>query len=312
MIKATPLGVRSRAEPEPVHDRGVMDARLPNCGGEIGHVSERVGRTVSQERPQVSADTAQHVALKLSGIECSFGGVQAVAGVSFDVMDGEFVGLIGPNGAGKSTLLDCVSGLNRSYRGRVVWDGRDITRWPLHRVAQAGLVRTFQVPRLFRRMTALSNVMVGPRNQLGENLGAVISGSWRRQESELLAEAYRTLRRFDLSYVANNYGSDLSGGQERLLELCRAIMFRPRMLLLDEPFAGVSPTNRRRLADLLTGVWRDEKVTIVMVEHRLEWIEELCNRILVMANGTLIAQGSMADVRKNREVVDSYLGGALE
>jgi ABC-type branched-subunit amino acid transport system ATPase component len=253
--------------------------------------------------------TITGMALRLQDIRCAYGGVQAVAGVSLDIPDGAFVGLIGPNGAGKSTLLDCVSGFNRSYTGRVFYRDLDITRWAPHRIASESLIRTFQSPRLFRNMTVMSNLMTAPPDQRGEKLGGVLTGSWRTQESMSLARARSIISSFSLDRVADNYCTELSGGQERIVELARTLMTGCKAVLLDEPFAGVSPANRKRLADHLNDMWQRHGVTIVMVEHRLEWIEELCSSVYVMANGQILAQGTMSELRKNRQVLDAYLGG---
>ena len=251
-------------------------------------------------------------ALRVADVECAFGGVQAVRGVSFDVAQGSFVGLIGPNGAGKSTLLDCISGRNRSYHGRVSALGTDISRLPLHEVAKRGVVRTFQVARPFGRLTVVSNLMFGPRDQRGERLDRALIGGWRSQERTLLARARSTMDVFGLAAVENNYGAELSGGQERLVELSRAVLCQPRILLLDEPFAGVSPVNRQRLADLLKTLVTESGMTILMVEHRLEWVERLCSRILVMVEGGLILEGTLAEIRSNQRVIEAYLGTSTE
>ncbi len=252
---------------------------------------------------------AAGTALRLENIRCAYGGVQAVAGVSFEIPEGAFVGLIGPNGAGKSTLLDCISGFNRSYTGKVFYDGHEITRWAPHRIASRSLIRTFQTPRLFRNMTVLSNLMAAPPRQRGETLLGVLRGSWRSEESKSLAKARSVIASFSLDRVSDNYCSELSGGQERIVELARTLMTECKVILLDEPFAGVSPANRTRLADHLADLWRIHGVTIIMVEHRLEWIDQLCNSVYVMASGQILAQGSMSELRKNRQVLDAYLGG---
>ncbi|MHB8630349.1 MAG: ABC transporter ATP-binding protein [Candidatus Limnocylindria bacterium] len=246
--------------------------------------------------------------LRVRGVTHSYGGVQAVAGVDLDVEAGTFVGLIGPNGAGKTTLLDCISGAVRPAGGTVVFGGTDVTGRSLHDIARLGLVRTFQTARVFGRMTVLSNLMSAPPGQRGERLWNAVFGGWRAAEAAQLTDARRMLTRFDIGEAADQYGGALSGGQRRLTELSRSLMVGPRALLLDEPFAGVSPTNRRRLATHLQALSGDHGITVLMVEHRLELVEELCQRIVVMAEGRVIAQGSMADLRRNATVVAAYLG----
>lgn len=247
-------------------------------------------------------------ALEVQGLSCGFGGVQAVNGVSLQIPEGAFVGLIGPNGAGKSTLLDCISGLNRSYSGRVLFKGRDISRWAPNKIAGLSLGRSFQTTRLFSQLTAMSNLMAAPRGQTGERLVPAVIGSWRQEEARHVKRAWGTLGLFDLRKRANNYAAELSGGERRLVELSRILMFEPTALLLDEPFAGVSPSNRGYLASQLEALWREHGVTILMIEHRLEWIEQLTRHAYVMAQGRIIAQGTMAALRKDRAVVESYLG----
>ncbi len=247
-------------------------------------------------------------ALRVESVSCSYDGLQAVRQVTLEVPQGSFFGLIGPNGAGKSTLLDCISGVNVGYEGRVFLDGADVTRLPLQRMAERGLGRTFQTARVFRRMSVLSNLMVAARHPVGEGLAASLFGTWKADEERNLARAWTILRFFDLAHIADNWGSELSGGQERLIELSRILMSHPRVVLLDEPFAGVSPVNRAKLANQLRQLSMDTGVTILMVEHRLEWVENLCETVFVMAEGKLIAQGTLAQLRSERAVIDSYLG----
>jgi branched-chain amino acid transport system ATP-binding protein len=250
-------------------------------------------------------------AITVENLSCSFGGLQAVNGANLVAAPGTFLGLIGPNGAGKTTLIDCISGFNRTYRGTVKFLGHDITHSSPDDVARTGLVRTFQRPQLFGRLTVLSNLMASPLHQRGESIVRAIVGGWRSEERELLDRAWEVLEYFNLERVAQNYCSELSGGQERLVELARIMMFRPKAILLDEPFAGVSPTNRKLLGERLRTMSRERGITIVMVEHRLQMVEELCDSIAFMANGRVIAEGSLLELRQMREVVDSYLGESL-
>lgn len=246
--------------------------------------------------------------LSARGVAHSYGGVQAVRGVDLDVRAGEFIGLIGPNGAGKTTFLDCISGAVRPRAGRIVFRGIDVTGRSLHSVARLGLVRTFQTARIFARMTVLSNLMAAPAGQRGEGLLAAVLGGWRDQERAQIERAEEMLVRFRIADAAQQYGSELSGGQRRLTELSRTLMAGPTMLLLDEPFAGVSPTNRARLATHLRALSREHGITIVMIEHRLDLVEQLCERIVVMAEGRAIAEGTMESLRRDQAVVSAYLG----
>ena len=247
-------------------------------------------------------------ALEVRNLSRAYGRVQAVDSVSFTLPAGAFIGLIGPNGAGKSTLMECISGFQPADSGAVLYFGQEVQSWPAYRRAQAGLVRTFQASRPFTRMTVLSNLMVGAKAQLGLRIGRVLVGGWRDQEAAHLQRAREVMRQLSLSEVSGNYGAELSGGQSRLLELGRAMMASPKLLLLDEPFAGVSPMNRARLAAEIARLRRDSSMTLLMIEHRLELIEELCDSVLVMAEGRIIAHGSIAEIAKHKTVIDAYLG----
>lgn len=268
------------------------------------------GRSSAEPRHLQSTEVPESMipAVGVSGLSCAFEGVRAVDEVSLSVRRGSFVGIIGPNGAGKSTLLDCISGVNTSYTGAVRFDGRDVTKWPAYRLSRLGMIRTFQVSRLFMHMTVLSNLMAAPYPQEGERLVRALGGGWRRKEAELLSQAWELLGVFRLERVADSYCSELSGGQQRLVELCRAMMCQPTVLLLDEPYAGVSPANRKSLSDALEYLWRDRGVTIVMIEHRLELVEALCESVIVMAGGRVLTEGTLEQVKADRYVMDAYLG----
>jgi branched-chain amino acid transport system ATP-binding protein len=246
--------------------------------------------------------------LQVEDVAHSFGGVQAVSGASLTVGSGKFLGLIGPNGAGKSTLLDCISGNIKNYSGRVVFNGEQISGLPMYKVARRGLVRSFQSSRVFGRLTVTSNLMTAPRGQKGERLVSALFGGWRKQDDENLLAAQSLVDDFGLGHLADMYAEALSGGQRRLTELTRALMLRPKMLLLDEPFAGVSPVNRQNLARWLRDLNKHGELTILMVEHRLEMVEQLCDSVVVMAEGRVIAQDSMEELRRNPHVVEAYLG----
>ncbi len=240
----------------------------------------------------------------------AFGGVRAVESVSFEVRAGTITGLIGPNGAGKSTMLGIVAGAIRPSAGAITFDGRDITGLPTYRLARRGLVRTFQLSSEFARLTVLENLLVAAPGQRGESLWGALRGrrSWRRQEAESVEQARALLDRFALSDKEDEYAGNLSGGQKRLVELMRGLMGRPRLLLLDEPMAGVNPTLARRIAGYLEEL-RDGGLTMLMVEHELALVERLCDPVVVMAQGRVLSQGTMGELRGRREVVDAYLVG---
>ncbi|MGH9088868.1 MAG: ABC transporter ATP-binding protein [Acidimicrobiales bacterium] len=256
--------------------------------------------------------SADQAILEARGVRHAFGGVQAVNDTSFTIRQGEFVGLIGPNGAGKTTLLDCLSGRIRNYRGQVLFEGTDITKRPLDAVARAGLIRSFQVSRVFNRLTLFANLMVASQGQKGEKLRWALTGRWRDEEEQIQARVIQIIEEFRLAPLADAYASEASGGQRRLIELARLILAEPKMLLLDEPFAGVSPANRKSLAEWLSFINKEKGLSVLMVEHRLEQVERLCSTAIVMANGRPIARDAMSALRQDRAVVDAYFGGATE
>lgn len=239
-----------------------------------------------------------------------FEGLQAVAGVSMDVRPGSITGLIGPNGAGKSTFLAVLAGTLPASSGRIVFEGRDVTRLPAWRRARLGLVRTFQLPSEFASLTVLENLLVAAPDNRGDSLLGAILGRrwWGADERRSVARARSLLARFGMDGKESSPAGDLSGGQKRLVEIMRALMLGPRLLLLDEPMAGVHPSIVREITRYLE-LLRDEGLTIVMVEHDLAAVERLCDPVYVMAQGAVIGQGSMAALRRQREIVDAYVVG---
>lgn len=248
--------------------------------------------------------------LQASDLRRSFGGVDAVAGASFAVRPGTITGLIGPNGAGKSTVINIIGGQMRSDGGRVLFRGREIQGLPPHRVARAGLVRTFQTANVFARLTVLENLLLGARPWDGETFHAALLGRWfwRRRETELVDRAESMLDRFGMRRMENDDAGTLSGGQKRILEIMRALMSEPVMLLLDEPMAGVNPTLAHTIGDHLHDL-RVQGMTMLMIEHDLALVDRLCDSVIVMAQGRVLAEGSLRDLRQTREVLDAYLAG---
>jgi ABC-type branched-subunit amino acid transport system ATPase component len=243
-------------------------------------------------------------------LHCNFGGVKAVDGASFSIEPQRITGLIGPNGAGKSTVLSLIAGMVRPTSGSVRFDGEELTRLPAQVIPRRGVVRSFQLASEFARLTVLENLVVAAPSQAGETLrGAVLARRrWRRQEAEVVARARALLARFDLADKEDSYAGQLSGGQKRLLEIARCLMVRPRVLMLDEPMAGVNPRLARLIERYLLEL-RDEGLTILLIEHELGVIERVCDPVVVMARGRVIAQGPMTDVREREEVLRAYLVG---
>jgi neutral amino acid transport system ATP-binding protein len=248
--------------------------------------------------------------LDVQGLSVSFGGVKAVADVSFSAAPGAITGLIGPNGAGKSTTLGVVAGAIKATRGTVEFAGIDVSKLPSYRRARLGMVRTFQMRGEFGRLTVLENLLVAAPGQRGDQVRHVFSlrRSWRRQERTLVGEARELLDRFGLASHEDAYASELSGGQRRLMELARALMARPRLLLLDEPMAGVNPAMRERLGEHLIEVAAGG-IGVVLVEHELRFVEQVCGNVYVLAQGSVIGEGNMSALREHAAVLDAYLAG---
>ena len=250
--------------------------------------------------------------LEVSGIVRAFGGVRAVDGATFGVEPGSITGLIGPNGAGKSTLFNCVSGFLRPQSGSVLLDGKRIDRRASHRIARAGLVRTFQTPRALTRMTVLENVVLAAPRHGGERLGGSLFPRARKREREARARATELLELVRLDEHAAALAGTLSGGQRKLLELVRALMAAPRILLLDEPMAGVSPTLRVELLEHILALRERDGITLLIVEHDLDFVMRASDHVIVMNDGAVIAQGAPDEVRADERVVDAYLGARHE
>lgn len=247
--------------------------------------------------------------LRLEGIGRSFGGVAAVADCSLTFAGGAVTGLIGPNGAGKTTLLNLVCGLVRPDDGTVVFDGCDITGWPAHRIAAAGLVRTFQIVRAFQSLTVLENLLVTPPGQEGEAPGTALLHRGRIRETERAnATAARAiLERMNLWRLADAPAGTLSGGQRKLLELARALLLAPRMIMLDEPAAGVAPPLVAQIVEIVRDL-RDDGMSFVLVEHDMGLVGALCDHVHVMAEGRPLMSGTFAEVTADARVLEAYLG----
>jgi branched-chain amino acid transport system permease protein len=282
--------------------RGAPDAALVSVG-------ERPRPPASRDGP-ARAEGATQTMLEAVGLTREFGGVRAVDHVSLRVRRGTLTGLIGPNGAGKSTLLAMLAGTLPASAGKVIYRGQDVTGVPAFRRARLGLVRTFQLASEFKRLTVMENLLSAVPQNRGDSLRGAIAGKryWRRDEAAAIARAEVILRRFGLQGVANSYAGDLSGGQRRLVEIMRALMTEPSMLLLDEPMAGVHPNLARRIGNELVALC-DEGMTILMVEHELAIMDEFCDPVIVMAEGAVLAEGTMQQLRGRSEVVEAYLVG---
>ena len=271
------------------------------------------GHSAHRERTAVIGLTDgqfSNALLEVKDLHREFGGVLAVDGVSFSVPAGTIVGLIGPNGAGKSTVIGMIGGAILPTSGSIRLDGKETSGLPPHQIARRGLIRTFQLSAEFPRLTVMQNLLAAAPDHPGETLAGAMLGKrwWDAYETKLVNQARDLLERFNMSAKEDSYAGDLSGGQRRLLEVMRALMAKPRMLLLDEPTAGVHPSMIGELESQLA-VLRDDGLTMVMVEHELGIVERLCKVVVVMSRGKVIAQGPLAEVRAQTEVREAYFAG---
>ena len=252
------------------------------------------------------------IELAVDGLVKHFGGITAVDGASFEIESGALTGLIGPNGAGKSTTFHCITGIHEPDGGRVTFQGTDITGISPHQCADYGLVRTFQIAREMANMTVLENLMLPAKHQQGEALWRSVLPLARQavveDEHELLERVWDTLEFFEIEHIAEEKAGNLSGGQRKLLEMARALMTDPEMLLLDEPFAGVNPTLEQKLIGHIHDL-REEGYTFLIVEHDMDLIMDNCERVIVMHQGSVLAEGAPTAITSNEQVIEAYLGG---
>jgi branched-chain amino acid transport system ATP-binding protein len=251
---------------------------------------------------------------RAEGVVKRFGGIRAVDGAAMQVREGSITALIGPNGAGKTTFFNVITGFYRPDGGSATFGGDEVLGEPPYAIARRGMVRTFQITKALARMTVLDNMMLGAPDQPGESLTNILlrPGSWRAREAEVREQAMELLDVFNLTRLADEYAGTLSGGQRKLLELARALMAQPRFLLLDEPMAGINPTLGRRLLEHMQRLRSTEGVTFLFIEHDMEVVMNHSDRVIVMAEGRVIADGEPHEVREDRAVIDAYLGGSME
>lgn len=243
-----------------------------------------------------------------------FGGIRAVNNVSLSIAPGSITGLIGPNGAGKTTLFNVIAGLHAPTSGRVLLDGEDITGLPPHELFARGMLRTFQIAHEFSTLTVRENLMLVPGGQLGERLvdAWLRPGKVRAEEVELRRKADEVIDFLQISQEADELAGNLSGGQKKLLELGRTMMVDAKIVFLDEVGAGVNRTLLRTIGDAILRLNRERGYTFCMIEHDMEFISRLCDPVIVMAEGAVLATGTAEEVRANEEVIEAYLGTGLK
>ena len=248
--------------------------------------------------------------LDVRDVQKRFGGLQALSGATLDVVRGSITALIGPNGAGKTTLFHVVTGFYRPDDGQIAFAGERVDGKPPHRIARRGLVRTFQLTKALTRMSVLENVMLAAPGQPGEHLVNVLFRPFatRKREREVEQQAMELLRLVRLDRMADEYAGTLSGGQRKLLEFARALMAQPRMVMLDEPMAGVNPSLGLQLLDHMRAMQEERGLTFLLIEHDMEVVMNVSERVIVMNEGHVIADGLPQAVRNDQRVIDAYLG----
>ena len=305
----------------------VADANDAAGPGELGAAETVAATDGPDDEPEANdsavEEAAKHIPsgspsetppLRVEGLVKRFGGVTAVDGASFEVESGSLTGLIGPNGAGKSTTFNCITGVHEPTAGKVYFEGEDITGLKPYQIARKGLVRTFQIARELAEMTVLENLMLAPQGQLGESAIRAVTPGLRggvvEEETALRERAWETLEFFEIDHLAHEHAGNLSGGQRKLLEMARALMTDPEMVLLDEPLAGVNPTLEEKLLDRIHDL-RADGYTFLLVEHDMDVIMNNCERVIVMHQGSVLAEGTGDEIRNDERVIEAYLGEDL-
>ena len=247
--------------------------------------------------------------LSISGITKHFGGLTVLDGVDMEIEQGKLYQLIGPNGSGKTTLINVVSGLLKPDDGKIIFDGTDITQKGLFDTYKTGLVRTWQIPQPFNTLTTMENFLISSSGNAGESfLIAPLKSKWKNDEKRIADKAMKIMEMVSLVEKKDTPSQNLSGGQQKLLELGRAMMSDASMILMDEPIAGVNPTLAHEIFEKISSLCKKQKITFLIVEHRLDIALQYADHVFAMNRGKIIAQGSSDDVIKHPKVMESYLG----
>jgi neutral amino acid transport system ATP-binding protein len=294
------------ADPTPTEPPGAHAASLGT--GPAGGTPRRLAQAALRDVPWEIGVAKPDPVVIVDGVTRQFGGLTAVSVDHLEIQRGGITGLIGPNGAGKTTLFNLLTGFDQPNSGSWTFDGRSLSNLPPHRVARLGVVRTFQLTKALSRLTVLQNMLLGAQGQKGESfLAALWPGAWRSQERANTERALDLLARFKLDAKKDDFAGTLSGGQRKLLEMARALMSDPEVVMLDEPMAGVNPALTQSLLGHVKDL-REEGMTVIFVEHDMDVVRDISDWVVVMAAGQVIAEGPPESISQNQAVVDAYLG----
>ena len=273
----------------------------------ITDFAARARRALSGVAPEPGVQKPDPI-LRATNVHRNFGGIVAVDVDRVEIERGSITALIGPNGAGKTTFFNLMTGFDQPDAGEWTFEGRSMKGVASHKMASYGMVRTFQLTKSLTKLSVIENMKLGAGDQRGEKIwNGLIPARWRGQEAEIEARADELLRRFKLDHMRDEYAGALSGGQRKLLEMARALMTNPTLVMLDEPMAGVNPALKQSLNDHVRGL-RDEGMTVLFVEHDMDMVHDISDWVIVMAEGRVIAEGTPDQISANPAVIDAYLG----
>src|SRR3954452_15022393 len=291
------------ADPSPTTGAHAMSAGAP-----AQQAPRRLAQAAPRGLPWEVGVAKPDPAVVVDNVTRSFGGLTAVSVDHLEIQRGGITGLIGPNGAGKTTLFNLLTGFDQPNTGTWSYNGRSLGKLSPYQVARLGVVRTFQLTKALSRLTVLQNMLLGAQGQRGESfLRALVPGTWRAQERENTEKAMDLLRRFKLDAKKDDFAGILSGGQRKLLEMARALMSDPKVVMLDEPMAGVNPALTQSLLGHVKDL-REAGMTVIFVEHDMDVVRDISDWVVVMAAGRIIAEGPPEAISQNQAVVDAYLG----
>jgi neutral amino acid transport system ATP-binding protein len=283
----------------------LKDADAPTR--EYSPAAQAARAALSGVTPQPGASKPDPI-LTAVGVRRNFGGITAVDVDRVEVQRGSITALIGPNGAGKTTFFNLMTGFDKPDAGDWSFDGKSMDGVAPHRMAARGMVRTFQLTKSLTKLPVIENMKLGATDQRGEKWwNGLFPGIWKAQEAEIEQRADELLKRFKLDHMRDEYAGSLSGGQRKLLEMARALMTNPKLVMLDEPMAGVNPALKQSLNEHVRGL-RDEGMTVLFVEHDMDMVHDISDWVVVMAEGRVIAEGTPDDIASNTDVIDAYLG----